>query len=99
MQERLIFPNSVEKLTTLAAIQKQFNAVEFSLVPAMADDIFVIDVTIPVDKEIFFEWAIQHREDVMPILVYCLTLSLEVVEERGWAVNAIQRVTQRLLGN
>jgi hypothetical protein len=96
MQDRLIFPTSIEQIGTSELVHDNFPAAKWMNVSSEADGlIYVSDIDLDVSPYLFFEWALNTPSGAGAILYYCLNLSTQLlVEPHEWMLDIISRPKQ-----
>lgn len=94
-QERLIFVSDLERLASRQLIFNNFPLACFSMIDDPPD--FCLDIEIPVDRAIFFRWAITTIGPARLLVYSCFELSLSLCDPPPWIALEIQRYQSRLL--
>ena len=88
MYERLIFPTRIEKDGTKQLILTNFPHARIWTVPDYNLSVYVEDMELDIEKEYFFEWAVQ----TYPVLFFCFYLSMELMENPPWIQNVLTKL-------
>lgn len=96
MQDRLIFPTSIEQVGTSELVYDNFPAVKWMNVSSESDSrIYISDMELDVSPYLFFEWAYNTPSGSGSILYYCLNLSVQLlVEPHEWMLDILSRPKQ-----
>jgi hypothetical protein len=95
MFERFVFPTEIEREGTRQLIIVNFPSAKLWYMQDETD--FVMDMELDVEKVVFFRWAIQPMGAGVPVLFYCLHMSLETYDPPAWMSNEIRIINQKLL--
>lgn len=108
MEDRLIFPTSIEQVGTGELVHDTFPDSKWRNVieePLHVNPYYISDIQLEVAPVVFFEWAYKTQAGQGPILFYCLNLSLQfLLEPTDWMKDIVGRLNvtlprQFLLGN
>jgi hypothetical protein len=96
MQDRLIFPTSIEQVGTSELVHDNFPAAKWTNVPSEINgNIYVSDLELDVSPYLFFEWAYNTPSGSGSILYYCLNLSTQLlIEPHDWMLDILARPKQ-----
>ena len=92
MYERLIFATPLERDASRQLIHDNFPSAFIMYVPDTEADDFILDVNIPVDKCIFFRWAIATLGPGSALIYSCYTMSLELHDPPLWMIGELRRL-------
>ena len=93
MEDRLIFPTSIEQVGTGELIHTTFPLCKWTNVLDEPQAFYVSDIKLEVAPVVFFEWAYQTPAGVGPVLFYCLNLSTQfLVEPTDWMMDIVYRI-------
>jgi hypothetical protein len=94
MQDRLIFPTSIEQIGTSELVHDNFPAAKWINV-IEGSRIYISDIELDVSPYLFFEWALNTPSGAGAILYYCLNLSTQLlVEPHAWMLDILSRPKQ-----
>jgi hypothetical protein len=92
MYERLIFTTSLERDASRQLILINFPSAFVMYVPDTEANDFILDVSIPVEKCIFFRWAIATLGPGSALIYSCYTMSLELHDPPSWMIVELRRL-------
>jgi hypothetical protein len=91
MEDRLIFPTSIEQVGTSELIHTTFSSCKWTNIEPQV--FYMSDLQIDIAPAVFFEWAYQTPAGLGPILFYCLNLSMEfLVQPTDWMLDIVTRI-------
>jgi hypothetical protein len=92
MEDRLIFPTSIEQVGTGELVHDTFPQCKWTNVLDEPQAYYISDIKLDIAPVVFFEWAYQTPAGMGPILFYCLNLSIQfLVEPTDWMIDIVNR--------
>ena len=93
MEDRLIFPTSIEQVGTGELIHSTFTDCKWTNVLDGTEDYYISDIELDIAPKVFFEWAYLTPAGLGPILYYCTNLSIQfLIEPADWMMDIVTRL-------
>ena len=90
MYERLIFATELERAATRQLIQQAFPSA--NLIDLSDADDYILELSVDVEKCIFFRWACATPGPTKLLLYSCFNMSMELFDPPPWMLVELRRL-------